>query len=47
MDGQNKKTVQDREEQGYGYDKSLEDLKVIGQNNKAKNYKGKDRKEKK
>lgn len=27
----------DREEYGYGYDKSPEDLKVLGQNKEAKN----------
>lgn len=31
----------DREEYGYGYDKSVDDLKVIGQNEQAKKEKKK------
>lgn len=34
-----KKNEQDREELGYGYDKSVDDLKVIGQNNQAEDKK--------
>ena len=47
MSENNKNKKQDREEQGYGYDKSIEDLKVIGQNTRAKNNKDKDGREKK
>lgn len=39
MDVNKKKKVvneKDREEYGYGYDKSTDDLKVIGQNKEAK-----------
>lgn len=31
-----KSNEKDREEYGYGYDKSTDDLKVIGQNKQAK-----------
>lgn len=33
------KSKKDREEYGYGYDRSVDDLKVIGQNEAAKNNK--------
>lgn len=32
-----KKNAQDRETHGYGYDKSVKDLKVIGENHQSKN----------
>ncbi|MEK3933688.1 hypothetical protein MKY41_00090 [Sporosarcina sp. FSL W7-1349] len=32
----NNKNQKDREEYGYGYDRSVDDLQVIGQNNAAK-----------
>lgn len=47
MDDKNKKNGTDREEHGYGYEKSIEDLKVIGQNNKTKNNKDNSQEEKK
>ena len=46
MNDKNKKNGIDREEHGYGYEKSVEDLKVIGQNNQAKNNKENVREEK-
>ncbi|MEK5233066.1 hypothetical protein MHB42_15185 [Lysinibacillus sp. FSL K6-0232] len=41
----NKKTV-DREEYGYGYDISVEDLAVIGQNQQAKKQQNNENKDK-
>lgn len=32
-----KKNEKNREEYGYGYERSFDDLKVIGQNDSAKN----------
>ena len=32
------KNEKDREEYGYGYDRSVDDLDVIGQNKAAKNH---------
>lgn len=45
MTNEQKKNEQDREEIGYGYDKSVDDLKVIGQNNRDKSNKEKKQKE--
>ena len=47
MNDKNKKNEQDREELGYGYEKSLDDLKVIGQNNQDKKNEKKEQKDKK
>lgn len=35
-----RKNETDREEYGYGYDRSVDDLKVLGQNDSAKNSEG-------
>ncbi|MEO4051874.1 hypothetical protein [Solibacillus sp. CAU 1738] len=42
----NKKNGLDREEYGYGFDISVDDLGVIGQNNKAKKQHDHENKEK-
>lgn len=41
MTNKNNKNQKDREEYGYGYDRSVDDLQVIGQNNAAKKEKSK------
>lgn len=41
----NKKSGVDREEYGYGFDISVDDLGVIGQNNKAKKQNNNENKE--
>lgn len=41
----NKKSGVDREEYGYGFDISADDLNVIGQNNKAKKQNDNENKE--
>ena len=38
--GKNDENKKDREEYGYGYDKSVDDLKVIGQNKNSKKNNG-------
>lgn len=47
MTNEQKGNGQDREELGYGYDKSVDDLKVIGQNNRAKSNEKKMQKKRK
>ncbi|MHA6259794.1 hypothetical protein ACXYMX_07720 [Sporosarcina sp. CAU 1771] len=39
--GKNEGSKKDREEYGYGYDKSVDDLKVIGKNRENENEKDK------
>ncbi|MET4561472.1 hypothetical protein ABIA69_002640 [Lysinibacillus parviboronicapiens] len=41
-----KKSELDREEYGYGYDISVDDLAVIGQNNQAKKHNDNENKDK-
>lgn len=36
MNKKKRTSEKDREEYGYGYDRSVDDLKVIGENKKAK-----------
>ncbi len=39
MSKKKRTSEKDREEYGYGYDRSVDDLKVMGENKKAKNHK--------